>query len=693
RAPRKSTIQRLWKKSRFEFLIWGTILLFWLLISLTRIGIEPDDRFWNVAGVPILPQQLILSGLLLLLLLDLSHRYSVKWGKHLAKPASAYLLIGVIWLGTFMFWQGTELKHTYFAPDPYAPNYARYPFSDARAFDIGGQAFLQGFGLNNNITTDRPFLMTFTALLHAIGGQGYDQYIKIQVAILALIPALLFVLGWKYHSKTAGLGIALLMILQQGNAIRASAEIGLVNAKVLMSELPTALLLIAITIYLLQWLEKRDSLLSPLITGGLLGLAVGVRGNTLVLIPVVLAIVLVKYLLDSTDIKRWVQTSGVFILGLAVVLGPYSIRSYQQDGTVFWLSKIQDVIQRSELEGNEGDNGGARLPKLVNPERVFSDQSGEPGLLSYALNHFMHNEINSVLIYPLDWHATPLASAVEHPVWDYDQDWQGQLTNGEKVTLGINLLVISFGIGFAFRRHGLAGIVPLLFHLAYNLSNALSRTSGGRYLVPVEWVVIVYYLLGVISIYFVLRTWQPSQKPDHSQTSGILVLDVTVLTGIVLLGISFMFSDLIPVRFPDDSQSARIALLEDYGQDWIEQSGLRTEDLRSFITSDRAVLQIGLVLYPRFYPGGEIPIRSSHVPVMPHDQNRVTFVIMEKDSVDYVHLGLGSGRVSQFPHAAYGLLLGCQKEDYIDGIVFIPMTEAAPEIVEQADLALSCEIP
>ena len=333
------------------------------------------------------------------------------------------------------------------------------------------------------------------------------------------------------------------------------------------------------------------------------------------------------------------------------------------------------------------------MPKPVNPERVFSDQNSEPGLLSYSLNHFLHNEITSVLIFPLDWRVTPLAGALEHPVWDYDQNWQGQLANGEKIKLGVNLLVISFGIVFAFRRHGLAGIVPLLFHLAYNLSNALARTSGGRYLVPVEWVVILYYFLGVVSIYYSLRNWMPSPKPDHLHTSGIRVLDITVLTGVVLLSISFLFTDQIPMRFPDDSETAQIALLEDYGQDWIEQSGLNIKDLRSYINSESGVLRIGLVLYPRFYPGGEIPIRSSHVPVMPHDQNRVTFVVMEKDSVDYIHLGLGNSRVSQFPHADYGLLLGCLREDYIDAIVFIPMTKDTPDFVEQADLALSCDVP
>ena len=190
----KDRFQQLWLNYRAIWLIWGSLISLWVVVAATRVGITPDDRFWNVAGIPLLPQQIILSCLVLLLLLDLKHRYSGKLGKFFKRPASTYLFIGVIWLGTFLFWQGADLKHTYFAPDPYPPNYARYPFSDARAFDLGGQALLQGFGLNNNITTDRPYLMTYIAFLHTIGGQDYDQYITIQVAFLALIPVLLFVL-------------------------------------------------------------------------------------------------------------------------------------------------------------------------------------------------------------------------------------------------------------------------------------------------------------------------------------------------------------------------------------------------------------------------------------------------------------------------------------------------------------------
>jgi hypothetical protein len=165
-------LKRTWQGGRVEIMIWLGMLAVWALAGMTGIGLIPDDRFWNVAGIPILPQQLVLTWLLMLLALDLkSASPTGRLVKLSEKPIYPHVVAVLLWLGAILIWQGTDMKHTYFAPGPYPPNYKRYPFSDARYFDIGGQYALIGKGLNNNETTDRPFLMLYAALLHLIGGQ------------------------------------------------------------------------------------------------------------------------------------------------------------------------------------------------------------------------------------------------------------------------------------------------------------------------------------------------------------------------------------------------------------------------------------------------------------------------------------------------------------------------------------------
>jgi len=45
----------------------ASIAAIWLLIIVTRIGLNPDDRYWNVAGVPVLLNQLVLIIFLVLI--------------------------------------------------------------------------------------------------------------------------------------------------------------------------------------------------------------------------------------------------------------------------------------------------------------------------------------------------------------------------------------------------------------------------------------------------------------------------------------------------------------------------------------------------------------------------------------------------------------------------------------------------
>jgi hypothetical protein len=66
--------------------------------------------------------------------------------------------------------------------------------------------------------------------------------------------------------------------------------------------------------------------------------------------------------------------------------------------------------------------------------------------------------------------------------------------------LAANLIILSIGIGAAWKRVRFAALVPLMVFLFYNLANAFARTSGGRYIVPVDWVIYFYYAIGLIEV-------------------------------------------------------------------------------------------------------------------------------------------------------------------------------------------------
>ena len=70
----------------------------------------------------------------------------------------------------------------------------------------------------------------------------------------------------------------------------------------------------------------------------------------------------------------------------------------------------------------------------------------------------------------------------------------------QTILLLLNLFLISLGLSISMRKKRLMGVLPLTFFLGYNLANALGRTSGGRYIVPVDWIIILYFVIGLFQI-------------------------------------------------------------------------------------------------------------------------------------------------------------------------------------------------
>ncbi len=285
---------------------------------------------------------------------------------------------------------------------------------------------------------------------------------------------------------------------------------------------------------------------------------------------------------------------------------------------------------------------------------------------------------------------------VEKPRWDYDQIWQGELTTGEKIAVGINLLILSVGIGAAFRRWRFAGLTPLAIHLGYHLSNAVSRTSGGRYLVPVDWAVLAYFVLGLLSIYFSARGWRPAlgYTSEPPRRPARLLTIIGLLVGCLLLGSAFMLADLVQPKYHPPN-SAEALLTEQVTQriEWFTENEISARELEAFVNSDLGVVELGLILYPRYFPADEPALRSSYLPVMPAGQNRITFLLLEEYQPRYIRLALGEGYPNPFPHAVYGLVVGCHTENYIEGKLIIPLGETEQEPILADRLSLTCNAP
>ena len=718
RNPQSSwnQVRSFFRKQKFGILIWLGMIVVWIGVAITRIGLVPDDRYWNVAGVPILPQQLIFVGLLILFLSDLKPLLGSSKFKRLKRLSEHrflfIILMGVIWVSTIMVWNSQELRHTYFAPGPYPPNIERYPFSDAANFDLGSQYFVLGEGLNNGVITDRPFLMMFFALLHWIGGQQYDSVVLVQIIFLALIPVFLFILGRKFHSTPAGIGMAVLGILKEKNAISAASQISLANPKVLMSEMLTGLLMISLVTVMVLWLERqKKSEFLPILAGGILGLAIGVRVNAIFLIPVVLLILFLAFLEKKIDKPRWISASLGFVLAIIVILTPYSVENIKGGAEPFWVTKVLRVYDRAYNSGNDtNDLLQKTQPKLIDlwinvPEKLKSIASfsgkvvrknlaqinSSENFFGLTVRHFVHNEITTLLIYPIDYKIGTLDEFLEKPYWDDHTYWAGELEPIEIFLLGVNLLVLSLGIGFAASRWKVTGLVPLFIHLGYNLTNAGARTSGGRYIVPVDWAVHVYFVLGLISIYYVKRNWSqnhPDQYREFSKSKKILP-SVFLLIGLLAIGSTFLLSGLIQPEYPLVTGRKSLETI-DRTDLRFRGSTITYQDVKEFVKSDSGYVATGFVLYPRFFGVGEDFDKFDLGP-RDEDETMLYFRFLTDRGPKHVSVMLMDDWIKQFPNGKFAFLVGCDRGSYIEGKIVLPMENENGNVVVSDNPELSCD--
>src|SRR5258706_9596447 len=144
--------------------------------------------------------------------------------------------------------------------------------------------------------------------------------------------------------------------------------------------------------------------------------------------------------------------------------------------------------------------------------------------------------------------------------------------------------------------------------LAYYTMNAHARTSGGRYLVPVDWVIIIYYFLGILTLieiagaFFHPDFFIPRISPTNLQSVVLL----NRATWANILGVLFLFT-MIGALIPLSGSFFERRYLPLTRMELVQQAVTQTGNLLSvppvnlniFLSTPHAVILQGRVLYPR----------------------------------------------------------------------------------------------
>jgi len=653
------------------FISAGVALAFfiaaWIYIAWSGVGIEPQKSGWLTPGTPLLAQQVLFAFALSLVF--------IVFGKRLEQSKKADIIIALIlWLAAGVIWQMEPMRlWSYFTPKPTPPNFEYYPYSDAILHDQFAQHVLIGAGRQFGLTV-RPLYAFCLALLHALLGQKFETIVVAQVFILAITPALIYLLALKLGGRAAAILAALLVIFREKNSIALSNVIEVSHSKLLMSDLPTMTMLALFMIFLTYWLQdqKNRSSLGAL-AGAALGLAMLIRSQAQVAIPIALLGIIVA---KKEHWKIILQKALIFLLGVTVVVAPWIWRNYQLSGravieyqevyTLFFASSYSSSPQETAMLPNETvKEYDKRMMALIvnaalsNPQKVVGELS----------SYFIHNEVLSIAYLPMSLQFKELYAYVnETRFWSAPKE---QLPVRVLPIFFIALCFISIGLGTAFRRAGWTGVMPLLFHFGYSFTVAPIHASGWRFILPVDWVSLFYFSIGLTQVSAItLSLFSKQEKEETRETISTQPINwnktATVFAVFALIGLSLPISEWsVPARYPAMDSSA---LIQKYAPDGFTVNGetVSASNMENFLTAEpNAIILDGGAMYPAYYEqgafwGDAVFLTEAKL------YNRLQFNLMGGRR-EYVFLPLETAP-KYFPHAATVFIVGCKTPNAIQAL-------------------------
>jgi hypothetical protein len=663
-------IQKKFKKIKNETFTATTITLaimvvIWLFIAVTGLGLVSSNTFWSKNGVPLLWTQVYLAlglGLGLHYILARSNKIKSKmiWVD--------LCLVILIWLSAVVLWNNQPYTVGVFNTAPRPPTYEVFPINDSYIFDVAAQKMLVGQKMMADVH-DKPVFISFLTILHFISGTSYSRFYLFQVMIFAFIPVCGYFIGKILHTSALGLMFAILLLLKELNAIALTNFIQVSTPMMILSEMLTTLGVLLFTLFFLKWMKSRRSNHSNLwIAGGILGLTCLVRLNSASIFP--LAILLIG-LVSNFKWKPWLITSIMFTAFVMISLAPWMVRNYVSSGDPinFIKNKTSGVIVNQRYDPIIDDVSPSQAPNTTNKTNYL--------LLGQGMaTNYLHNLIGITLVMPPSLEFYNLLDLVRLPYWKLD--WNGSLLpGGFWVILGV-LILTSLGIATAWIRRRYAGLVPLAVILGYDITLALSLTSGGRYLVPMDWGILLYFSVGLLETatgLMILFGWlkrnrfteKTKELPDRRKHPANITLVGLVF---LLIGAVPVILESLPATYPN---SVNITDFIKANRSIPEFSQPVNTDLLNTLAKNPAnKVFYGKALYPRYFGEnkGEGPTLEQDPLIGSTGFDRLSFLLIGgKDDVPVL---LPAGRrLSALIAGADTWVVGCQRTNYIEAVFVV----------------------
>jgi hypothetical protein len=346
----------------------------------------------------------------------------------------------------------------------------------------------------------------------------------------------------------------------------------------------------------------------------------------------------------------------------------------------------------------------------ANHIRSYFQLSGFAEVVNFTTNHFLHNIVTSILILPTTPRLNDLWHTLKQGGPSWAQYWAGSLSPPASLFLLFNLAVLSLGINLAWKSSKVAGLLPLVAFWAYQLANALARSSGGRYIVPADWVITLYFGIGLLE----LTTWAlclfggretpaPSQenpipKPTWQETYWIR-------STAMILVLFFGIGSLLPIsekflapKFSKVSNQELLSKLSNQGV--FQDNSINEQEIATFLESPSSIALVGRAFYPRYFPAGQ-GISSGVLPYSGMDFSRLVFTfigpemkisrLQVKNAAGYGVI-LPGDKPEYFPNAVDVIIIGCTDKPYVDALMVVLMDSSGEVYTRSPASPLACPL-
>lgn len=279
--------------------------------------------------------------------------------------------------------------------------------------------------------------------------------------------------------------------------------------------------------------------------------------------------------------------------------------------------------------------------------------------------------------------------------------WNGALSTRSFLFLLISLGILALGMGVSVIRKGIMGLAPLFAFLLYQFANAIGRTSGGRYIVPVDWIVILYFAIGLIELFFILTNNRFFRKPQLDSAPSASALSDNLSRAFLFVFALALVLPLSEILFPPTYPQ----LTKTEGEKQISElpAFLRTtanigyseEQIVNFLKTDKkSILLNGRALYPRYFFPREV-MQFPEDAIYNLAYPRLEFTLIGPD--DRQTVLLASQNPVKLQNASDVFVLGCGRETgtikSVDAIVVVPYQPEQQALTRQPAPPLRCPLP